>query len=72
MREPLHPQLLQPVKPLLDMGEKLTWIAGNPWYYVPKSAQGTRLHGRISDTKLGIGTSRNWNTVQAIERLLEA
>ena len=72
MREPLHPKLLQPVKPLLTMGERLICIAGNPWYYVPKSAQGTRLHGRISDTKLGVGTSRNWNTVQAIERLLEA
>lgn len=72
MREPLHPQLLQPVKPLLTMGEKLTCIAGNPWYYVPKSAQGTRLHSRISSRKLGIGTSRNWNTFAAIESLLEA
>ena len=71
MREPLHPQLLQEVKPLLTMDELLTCVAGNPWYYVPKSAQGTRLHGRISDRKLGVGTSRNWNTVQAIENLLE-
>lgn len=72
MREPLPPKLLLPVKPLFTMGEMLSCVKGNPWYYVPESAQGTRLHGRISDRKLGIGTSRNWNTVQAIERLLEA
>lgn len=72
MREPLHPKLLQPLKPLLTMGEMLTRVAGNPWYFVPKSAQGARLRGRISDRKLGVGTSRNWNTVQAIKTLLEA
>ena len=71
MREPLRPQLLQPVKPLLTMGEMLSCVKGNPWYYVPMEAQGTKLHGRISSKKLGIGTSRNWNTLQAIQTLLE-
>ena len=72
MRKPLHLKFLQPVKPLLAMGERLSCVKGNPWYYVPKSAQGSRLHGRISDGKLGVGTSRNWNTVQAIDSLLKA
>jgi len=70
MREKLSTDRAKLLCAAPGVGEKLTIIDGHVWYYVPVENAGSRLHGKVSNRLNGIGTSRNWNTMQGLARLL--
>jgi uncharacterized protein (DUF1697 family) len=70
MREKLSTERAKLLRAAPGAGEKLAIVAGHVWYYVPKENAGSPLHGKVSARANGIGTSRNWNTMQGLARLL--
>jgi uncharacterized protein (DUF1697 family) len=70
MREKLSMERAKLLRAALGDGEKLAIIDGHVWYYVPMENGGSPLHAKVSARANGIGTSRNWNTMQGLARLL--
>lgn len=70
MREKLSTERAKLLRAAPGFGEKLTIVDGHVWYYVPSENAGSPLHGKVSNRLNGIGTSRNWNTIQGLSRLL--
>jgi uncharacterized protein (DUF1697 family) len=70
MREKLSTERAKLLRAAPGAGEKLVIVEGNIWYYVPIENVGSPLHAKVSARANGIGTSRNWNTIQGLARLL--
>jgi uncharacterized protein (DUF1697 family) len=70
MREELSMERAKLLRAAPGAGEKLAIVEGNVWYYVPMKNAGSPLHAKVSNRLNGIGTSRNWNTMQGLARLL--
>jgi uncharacterized protein (DUF1697 family) len=70
MREELSTERAKLLRAAPKAGEKLAIVAGHVWYYVPMENAGSPLHAKVSARANGIGTSRNWNTMQGLARLL--
>jgi uncharacterized protein (DUF1697 family) len=70
MREKLSAERAMLLRAAPGTGEKIAIVEGHVWYYVPKENAGSPLHGKVSNPINGIGTSRNWNTMQGLTRLL--
>ncbi|MCX5512491.1 hypothetical protein C3941_04660 [Kaistia algarum] len=54
------------LRSLLDEGERVAVIGGDIWAAFPARPSASRLLSAISSKKLGIGTARNWNTIQRL------
>jgi uncharacterized protein (DUF1697 family) len=70
MREKLSTERAKLLRASPGDGEKLAIVEGHVWYYVPMENAGSPLHAKVSARANGIGTSRNWNTMQGLARLL--
>ncbi len=70
MREKLGAERTKLLRAAPGVGERLAIVDGHVWYYVPMENAGSSLHGKVSARLNGIGTSRNWNTMLGIARLL--
>lgn len=70
MREKLSTERAKLLRAASGAGEKLAVVDGHVWYYVPMENAGSPLHAKVSARANGIGTSRNWNTMQGLARLL--
>jgi uncharacterized protein (DUF1697 family) len=71
MREPISEEVTKVILSAPDSKEKLSIINGNVWYFVPQENAGSSLHGKVSHRRNGVGTSRNWNTLSGLAKLLE-
>lgn len=70
MREPLGGTVLTGLEPYRDATEKLALVQGDLWTSFGDRPSQSRLLGVLTKKRLGIGTSRNWNTVRGLADLL--
>lgn len=70
MRHPLNEDILAELQPYLSLGERAVVARGDLWVSFTGRPSESRLLGALTTKRLGIGTSRNWNTVRGIKDLL--
>jgi uncharacterized protein (DUF1697 family) len=70
MRKPLDEAILTELRPYLGAGERLAVVGGDVWASFSGRPSQSRLLGVLTTKRLGIGTSRNWNTVRDLKDLL--
>ncbi len=71
MRQPLKREILADLKPYLTRGERVEIVGGDLWVHFPQDPMGSRLVPVLGSKRLGIGTTRNWNTVRRIAEMLD-
>ncbi|WP_027166207.1 DUF1697 domain-containing protein [Mesorhizobium sp. WSM3224] len=69
MREPLPADAVAALQAYAADDEKVFWVDGDIWLVFSRERPSSRLLAAVNHKRLGIGTSRNWNTVR---RLAEA
>ena len=69
-RDPVAAAALALLEPYRGEGEKLAVVGGDIWVSFPGQMSTTRLLAAMNPKRLGIGTSRNWNTVRKIAEAL--
>lgn len=72
MREPLTATGRAVLERALTENELLHVVDGDPWTWFSGSISGTRLASALQSRHMGVGTSRNWNTVKRIDEALDA
>jgi uncharacterized protein (DUF1697 family) len=70
MRKPLELTILAELRPYLSAGEQLAIVRGDLWASFSGRPSQSRLPGVLTTKRLGIGTSRNWNTIRGLKDLL--
>lgn len=58
------------LRSILSEGERVAVVGGDVWAAFPARPSASRLLSALSSKKLGIGTSRNWNTVRRLGEML--
>lgn len=71
MRAPAPAGLLDVLAPYATPDETMRIVDGDLWVHFAGAISGTRLASAITPKRAGIGTFRNWNTVQRIAKALE-
>jgi uncharacterized protein (DUF1697 family) len=66
MRSGVPPEAETRLRSILDEGERVAVIGGDIWAAFPARPSASRLISAISSKKFGIGTARNWNTIQRL------
>jgi uncharacterized protein (DUF1697 family) len=70
MREPVSASAIGALRQQAAPDEKVEIVDGDPWVVFSRERPNSRLLAAINHKRLGIGTSRNWNTVRGLaERL---
>lgn len=71
MRDGVAVEALPRLRELATEGEAIERVAGDLWAAFPSTPSKSRLLTAISSPKLGVGTSRNWNTVRRLGEMLD-
>ena len=71
MREPLGPETLSMLRGIAAPGIALALADGDLWIDFGGKPEETRLLSHLTTKKLGIGTLRNANTIQALDAMLD-
>jgi uncharacterized protein (DUF1697 family) len=72
MREPLDAAALERLVPYATQGERLAIAHGDLWIHFDQDPTRSRLANALTTRRLGVGTIRNWNTVQHLGEMLAA
>ena len=70
MRDPAEPAAEARLARYLAEGERVAVVGGDLWVHLPHGIGTSRLPGAITPRREGVGTFRNWNTVQKIGAML--
>jgi uncharacterized protein (DUF1697 family) len=70
MRRPIDPAMFAAVETRLSPGERVALVDGDLWAAFAGQPSLSRLLPALNGRKLGIGTSRNWNTVRRLDEML--
>ena len=70
MRRPLAPEALAMLEPFRSEDERIEVVDGDPWFYFSREPGSSKLLSALGRKPIGVGTSRNWNTVRGICRML--
>jgi uncharacterized protein (DUF1697 family) len=71
MRKPLQDAAIGALQPYLSSNERLALAGGDLWASFQGQPSESRLLGALTTKRLGIGTSRNWNTVRGLRDMLD-
>jgi uncharacterized protein (DUF1697 family) len=71
MRAPVDKSVIAALKPYAVDGEVMEIVGGDLWVYFAHGIGRSKLAAAMTPKRAGIGTARNWNTMQAIGALLE-
>jgi uncharacterized protein (DUF1697 family) len=71
MRAPLAADAVQALGPWRGSGDKIELVKGDLWIAFAGPPSQSRLLSRLTVRFLGVGTTRNWNTVCGLARLIE-
>jgi uncharacterized protein (DUF1697 family) len=71
MRKPVDDGMIAVLKPYTVAGEVLKVVNGDLWIYFRHGIGRSKLAAAMTPKRVGIGTSRNWNTMKAIGDLLD-
>lgn len=72
MRDPVTPEVLEALAAYATPDETMRVVEGDLWVHFARAVSGTRLAAAITPKRAGIGTFRNWNTVERIAAALAA
>ncbi|MEW6629453.1 MAG: hypothetical protein AB1440_01140, partial [Pseudomonadota bacterium] len=50
--------------------EKVLWVDGDIWLVFSRERPSSRLLAAANHKRLGVGTSRNWNTVRRLAEMV--
>ncbi|QDB99593.1 DUF1697 domain-containing protein [Mesorhizobium sp. 8] len=70
MRSPVPADAEDRLRQAVSPDEKFAVVNGDPWIVFSRTAPNSRLLAAMNHKRLGIGTSRNWNTVRNLARML--
>ncbi|MER8579105.1 DUF1697 domain-containing protein [Mesorhizobium sp. M1423] len=70
MRAPVSPDAVSALQAYIGRNEKLQAVGGDIWIVFSRETQSSRLLAAVSHKRLGIGTSRNWNTVRRLAEMV--
>lgn len=70
MRSPLQADVLDELRRYCSRGERLEIVGGDLWADFSGKASESKLPGAFTTKRLGVGTLRNWNTVQGLRAML--
>lgn len=71
MREPVQDEALDQLRQAAGPGERFAIVAGDPWIVFSRDRPSSRLMAAANHKRLGVGTSRNWNTVRHLAQMVE-
>ncbi|HEV2504071.1 MAG TPA: DUF1697 domain-containing protein [Mesorhizobium sp.] len=69
MRQPVPDAALETLKPYAAPDEKIALVNGDIWIVFSRERPNSRLLSAVGHKRLGIGTSRNWNTVRKLAEM---
>ncbi|CCV06993.1 conserved hypothetical protein [Mesorhizobium metallidurans STM 2683] len=70
MRAPVSPDAVAALQAYIGRNEKLQAVGGDLWIVFSRETPSSRLLAAVSHKRLGIGTSRNWNTVRKLAEMV--
>ncbi|WP_144379214.1 DUF1697 domain-containing protein [Mesorhizobium amorphae] len=71
MRQPVPATALDALESYAAADEKIALVNGDIWIVFSRERPNSRLLGAVGHKRLGIGTSRNWNTVRKLAEMVE-
>jgi len=69
MRYPVPDQAALGLASYVGKDERMQAVAGDIWIFFSRATPNSRLLAATSHKRLGIGTSRNWNTVRKLAEM---
>ncbi len=72
MRQPLDVAMIDTLARYCTAGEKIALVKGDLWIDFAAKPSTSKLLPALTTKRLGIGTTRNWNTVRNLAAMLEA
>ncbi|MER8476664.1 DUF1697 domain-containing protein [Mesorhizobium sp. M1163] len=70
MRAPVSPDAVSALQAYIGRNEKLQAVGSDIWIVFSRETPSSRLLAAVSHKRLGIGTSRNWNTVRRLAEMV--
>ena len=70
MRKPVSAEAVEALKAFRGTDERIELVDGDIWCFFARDPGSSRLLSALGRKPIGIGTSRNWNTVCGIARML--
>ncbi|MFK0688099.1 DUF1697 domain-containing protein [Mesorhizobium sp. IMUNJ 23033] len=70
MRKPVPAEAAETLQAYVGDDEKMQAVGGDIWIVFSRATPSSRLIAATSHTRLGIGTSRNWNTVRRLAEMV--
>lgn len=70
MREPLAAETIGSLRQAASSDERVEIVEGDPWVFFSRDRPNSRLLAAVNHKRLGVGTSRNWNTVRGLAEML--
>ncbi|AZO08045.1 MULTISPECIES: DUF1697 domain-containing protein [unclassified Mesorhizobium] len=70
MREPVTEASIAMLQPRAADDEKVRLVGGDVWVVFSRERPSSRLLAATNHKRLGIGTSRNWNTVRKLAEMV--
>jgi len=72
MRQPVPDEAVSVLKSYVGADERMQAVGGDIWIVFSRATPSSRLVAATSHKRLGIGTSRNWNTVRRLAEMVGA
>ncbi|MCF6111071.1 DUF1697 domain-containing protein [Mesorhizobium muleiense] len=70
MRKPVAAEAVAALEAYIGKDERMQAVGGDIWMFFSRETPSSRLLAAISHKRLGIGTSRNWNTVRKLAEMV--
>ncbi|RWF03940.1 DUF1697 domain-containing protein [Mesorhizobium sp.] len=70
MRKPVPAQAVAALEAYVGNDERMQAVGGDIWIFFSRETPSSRLLAAISHKRLGVGTSRNWNTVRRLAEMV--
>ncbi len=71
MRKPVAAETIVSLRHAAAPEEKVEIVDGDPWVFFSREGPNSRLLAAMNNKRLGVGTSRNWNTVRGLAEMVE-
>ncbi|UVK37033.1 DUF1697 domain-containing protein [Mesorhizobium sp. AR10] len=70
MRKPVAAEAVTALQACVGKDEKMQAVGGDIWVFFSRETPTSRLLTATSHKRLGVGTSRNWNTVRRLAEMV--
>ncbi|MGX9575515.1 DUF1697 domain-containing protein [Mesorhizobium sp. f-mel] len=70
MRTPVPAEALAALEAYVGNDERMQAVGGDIWIFFSRETPSSRLLAATSHKRLGVGTSRNWNTVRKLAEMV--